>query len=114
MRCPRRPNLASITKGRVRGVENISSPLTRCFAPPSPFGRGIRSNIDRRSGIARAVHSRISKSRKAEKVYITNVVKHFKWEERGKRRLHNGSRSRTQEYRQFLRDLFAMQNALSK
>jgi DNA polymerase len=122
-----------------------------------------------------------------KQVYITNVVKHFKWEERGKRRLHkkpNASeisaclpwleseigivkpslivalgataaqallgpsirvlanrgkkipsrfgppamvtvhpssilravdeRSRTLEYRQFVRDLFAMQNALSK
>jgi DNA polymerase len=30
------------------------------------------------------------------KLYITNAVKHFKWEERGKRRLHKKPRAREQ------------------
>src|SRR6478752_6284952 len=40
-------------------------------------------------------------------VYVTNVVKHFKWEPRGKRRIHQKPKSREREYKHFVLDLRA-------
>ena len=62
-----------------RCSSSASSPATRKTSPGRPFVGPAGALLDKaleEAGIDRT------------KVYVTNVVKHFKWEPRGKRRIH--------------------------
>ena len=49
-----------------------------------------------------------------EHLYVTNAVKHFKWQLRGKRRLHKTPAQREVAFKQFVKDLSLIKKALAR
>ena len=100
-RCPDARASASAGKRRRRLRPRPSTARRRCSGAGRPqLGRDVRRRAARRPGgpgrrtrsSARPAASSTTRSTQAgidrRAVYVTNAVKHFKWEPRGKRRIH--------------------------